>query len=834
MRRTEQGERGTGTVSALRNVLLGSAAGLALLTNAAVPGSAHAQAIPSQQGASQAIAFNIPAQDLGGALNAFADRAGLRLLFPSNLVAGRRSAGLAGTLTRNQALTRLLAGSGLTYRFTSANTVTIADPAGASSVGAAPAGAIALDTIDVDGVPSSDPGRTEGTGAYTPSVTATATRFQLTPRETPQSISVITQQQMNDFSLRSINDVVNQTPGLTAVQAGSGITHYYARGFNIESMQYDGMQTYLNGTYPGTDTSRDMAMYDRVEVLKGASGLMTGAGNPGATINLIRKKPTRAFQGYTTLRAGSWDDYRGELDLSGALNESGTVRGRFVTAHQDARSYLSHREQKSSLFYGIVEADLTPDTLLTVGADYQRFVPRGYTSGMIPLFNSLGAFNEVPRSFNPGARWGTWEQNSQNVFTMLEHHFDNEWRVKLHLLRQVSGYDMAIASASGGNPNPLDGSGVSLWRYNFTGKTRTDTAELFAAGPLWLFDRKHELVVGGRISRRDWRNDRFEVDPTGPGASNIVSDFYNWTGNIPQPRLLPDPSFSNREVHNENGVYAATRLNVHDRLKVMLGARIANFEAQQRVYGNSSQLKKSGQVIPYYAAVLDLTDVLSAYASYTGVFRPQSVLNEQGATLPPLEGTNAEVGLKSAFLDGRINASAAYFQVKQDNFAVPTGSLLPGGIPAYRPVDGVITKGFELEISGQLSRQWQLQAGFTHNVSQRDSVRVSTFTPANQFTFYSTYKLDGTLDGFMVGGGARWMDKTWDNVNNPIYGTVRHTAPSYWVVDAMASYKFNEKLSATLNIRNLLDNNYYTFYGFYNGYAWGAPRSVLLNVTYRF
>ncbi|ABA05307.1 TonB-dependent siderophore receptor [Nitrobacter winogradskyi Nb-255] len=833
MRRTEQGGRGTGTVSALRNVLLGSAAALALLTNAAVLGSANAQAIPSQQGASQAIAFNIPAQDLGGALNTFADRAGLRLLFPSNLVAGRRSAGLAGTLTRNQALTRLLAGSGLTYRFTSANTVTIADPA-PTPVGAAPAGAIALDTIDVDGVPSSDPGRTEGTGSYTPSVTATATRFQLTPRETPQSISVITQQQMNDFSLRSINDVVNQTPGLSTEQAGSGITNYYARGFNVQSMQFDGMQTYLNGAYPGTDTSRDMAMYDRVEVLKGTSGLTTGAGNPGATINLIRKKPTRAFQGYTTLRAGSWDDYRGELDLSGALNESGTVRGRFVTAHQDSRSYLSHREHKSSLFYGIIEADLTPDTLLTVGADYQRYVPRGYTAGMIPLFNSLGEFNTVPRSFNPGARWGTWEQNASNVFTMLEHRFDNEWRIKLHLLRQVSGYDMAVASASGGNPNPLDGSGVSLWRYNYTGKTRNDTAELFAAGPLWLFDRKHELVVGGRISRRDWRNNNFDVDPTGPGTSNIVSDFYNWTGNIPQPRLLPDPTYSNREVHNESGVYAATRLNVHDRLKVLLGARIADYEANLFNWGNRDRLKKSGQVIPYYGAVLDLTDALSAYASYTGIFMPQTAQNEQGATLPPLEGINTEFGLKAAFFDGRLNASAAYFQLKQDNYAVPSGGLTPTGTPAYRPADGVMTEGFELEISGQLSPQWQIQTGFTHNVSQLDNVRVVTLIPANQFTFYSTYKLDGALDGLTLGGGARWMDKTWENVRNPVHGTVLHTAPSYWVVDAMASYKFNDNLLGTLNIRNLLDNKYYTFYNWYNGYAWGAPRSVLLTMTYKF
>jgi outer membrane receptor for ferric coprogen and ferric-rhodotorulic acid len=712
----------------------------------------------------------------------------------------------------------------------------IVDPrAQTAAGGAVPAGAISLDTIDVQGVSSSDPGRTEGTGSYTPSVTASATGLQLSPRETPQSISVVTRQQMNDFGLKSINEVIDHTPGLSTVSEGSVITYWYARGFPIQSLQYDGMPTSFDNFWAGTDTIKDMAMYDRVEVLKGATGLMTGVGDPSATINLIRKKPTRTFQGHTTLSAGSWDNYRGELDVSGSLNESGTVRGRFVTTHQDNGSYLDHRTHKSSLFYGIVEVDLTPDTLLTFGADYQRHIPKGSTAGMIPLFNSLGGFNEMPRSFNPGARWSSWAEHAYNVFTTLEHHFDNEWRVKLHLNRQVSGYNSTVAAAAGGNPNPLDGSGVRLWRYNYIGGSRADAADLSASGPLWLFDRKHELVVGGRISRRDRANNGFTVDPTGPGASNDVFDFYNWTGDIPQPRLIPNPSWNPKAAENESGVYAATRLNVHDRLKVLLGARVANYEASFEGGGyGTGHLKKSGQVIPYYGAIFDLTDVLSAYASYTGIFKPQSAQNGQGETLPPLEGTNSEVGLKAAFFDGHLNASAAYFQVKQDNYPLPTGGLTPTGAPAYRPADGVMTKGFELEISGQLSPRWQLQAGFTHNVAQQDNVRVATLTPANQFTFYTTYKLDGSLDGLTIGGGARWMDKTWAIVTNPIYGRVVFTAPSYWVLDAMASYKFNDNLSATLNIRNLFDNKYYTFYDYYNGYTWGAPRSVLLSMTYKF
>ncbi|WP_416193509.1 TonB-dependent siderophore receptor [Nitrobacter sp. TKz-YC01] len=806
------------------------------LSTVLTPIQANAQsASPVTAAASSARSYAIPAGPLANALNRFADVSQLQLLYSGETTRGLRTRGLNGSYTSQQALAQLLGGTGLTFRFSGGSNVTIERPGAPVAVGAAPAGAISLDTIDVEGASSSDPGRTEGTGAYTPSVTATATGLQLSPRETPQSVSVITRQHIEDFNLRSVSEVIDHTPGLSAVNSGGERVTFYARGFPVRNFRYDGVpisfQNFAGGNAT-TEQRTDMAMYDRVEVLKGASGLLTGVGDPGATINMIRKKPTRAFQGYTTLSAGSWNDYRGELDIGGALNESGTVRGRFVTAHQDNESFLDHYHRKSSLFYGIIEADLTPDTLFTVGADYQRSVPRGTANGVIIMFNRLGEFNEMPRSFNPATNWATWEACTYNSFVKLEHRFDNEWRVKLQLNHQIGGYDATNGCACGGFPDPLNGTGVTMWRSVWTSKAETTAANVYATGPFWLFDRKHELVLGGSSSRQS----RVRVNHD-PADSNVnVPDYYNWTGNFPKPGWIPFlPDDPNKEIFEENSFYAMTRLQTHDRLKVLLGARITNYEARQRIFGTSSHLKKSGQVIPYYGAIFDITDVLSAYASYTGIFQPQAALNEQGTTLPPIEGINTEVGLKAAFFDGRINASAAYFQVKQDNYAVPTGGLTPIGTPAYRPADGVITKGFELEISGQLSPQWQLQAGFTHNISMLNNERVaSTPTPANQFTFYSTYKLDGALDGLMVGGGTRWVDTTSDKVTHPIDGSIWHTAPSYWVVDAMASYKFNDKLSATLNIRNLLDNKYYTFYGWYNGYSWGAPRSVLLSMTYRF
>lgn len=142
---------------------------------------------------------------------------------------------------------------------------------------------------------------TENSGVYTPGSIATATRLVLKPKETPQTISVITRQEMDDFNLNSIDDVMRHTPGVSVVTYDSERTEYYSRGFAIQNFQYDGIPMNRDSAYSAGNTLSDMAIYDRIEVLKGATGLLTGVGDPGATINLIRKKPTKDFQGNVSL-----------------------------------------------------------------------------------------------------------------------------------------------------------------------------------------------------------------------------------------------------------------------------------------------------------------------------------------------------------------------------------------------------------------------------------------------------------------------------------------------------------------------------------------------------
>lgn len=666
---------------------------------------------------------------------------------------------------------------------------------------------------------------TENSGVYTPGSIATATRLVLKPKETPQTISVITRQEMDDFNLNSIDDVMRHTPGVSVVTYDSERTEYYSRGFAIQNFQYDGIPMHRDSAYSAGNTLSDMAIYDRIEVLKGATGLLTGVGDPGATINLIRKKPTKDFQGNVSLGLGSWNNYRGQIDLSGPLNETGSIRARGVAAYQDKESRLDRYERKTPVFYGILEADLSDNTLLTVGADYQDNKPKGSTWGGIPIYNSAGQFNKMPRGFNNGANWSNWEQYTRTIFSTLEHKFDNDWVAKIQLNHQINGYDAQLGAAAGGHPNPSTGTGVSMWAGNYKGETKSDAADIYATGPFQLFGREHELVVGASISESTWKNNGYGT-PTDYKTS--VDQYYQWNGNVAEPDWQKGNHWSNNETTKQNGFYLTSRLNLHDDLKVILGGRIANYK--------SEETKESGIFIPYVGAVYDLNDQYSVYASYSTIFKPQSAQDPNGKTLDPLEGENYEAGIKGEFFDGRLNASLAYYQLKQDNFAKEIPNVLtPSGGVASEALQGVKTKGAELEVTGEIRPGWNLHAGFNHKISKQDGIKQSTLTPENEFSLYTSYKLNQWVEGLTIGGGARWQDKTWGDVTNPLYkDPVKHVVSDYWLFDARANYEVNDQLSVSFNVNNLLDEKYYTIFSWYSTYTWGEGRNYNLGLKYKF
>lgn len=263
---------------------------------------------------------------------------------------------------------------------------------------------------------------TEGSGLYTAKATTASTGLALSLKETPQLVSVITNQQMKDQNLTQLTDVVSQAAGLSIKQGGnigSDNSPIYARGKEVDSYLLDGVK--LMSSYSSIFQSQDMALFDRVEVVRGANGLMTGAGSASASINLVRKKPLQDFKASVSADVGSWDSYRTDIDVSTPLNESGTIRGRTLFAYQKSDSYIDRYNEERKVAYAVVEADLTDQTKGSLGVSYQQIDMTGVARGGLPSFYTDGSLIDWSRSDSAAASWTGSDRSTTSYFADIEH-----------------------------------------------------------------------------------------------------------------------------------------------------------------------------------------------------------------------------------------------------------------------------------------------------------------------------------------------------------------------------------------------------------------------------
>lgn len=356
-------------------------------------------------------------------------------------------------------------------------------------------------------------------------------------------------------------------------------------------------------------------------------------------------------------------------------------------------------------------------------------------------------------------------------------------------------------------------------------------------GDFVLFERDHDVVLGHSYSSNEF---------TMYMSTTYVESLNFYVESTPP---APDYSQSHRRYGNleegtQSGTFGTVRFNLADPLKVMVGGRVSDWSYKNTDLIGSAATKRSSEnnvVTPYAGLVYDLSDVMSVYTSYTGIFLPVSQYGADGNILEPTEGTNTEVGIKLAFFDNDLNISAAVYRANKDNVSEYANlGQLPNGSYIYESIDGIKTDGYEIEIAGALSEQWKISGGYTYNEAEdKEGNPRQTYIPNEMFKITHSYTFTDTWDGLTLGASARWQSDSYYNssiaasvstTGEPI--DVRQEQPSYWLVDVMARYALNESLSVSLNIDNLFDE-------FYNrsmwGYAdFGEPRSATLGMKYRF
>lgn len=667
-----------------------------------------------------------------------------------------------------------------------------------------------------------DSGDSAGRQDYSVPATRSGTKMLLVQRDIPQSVSIINQQRMQDQNLQSVGEVLSNTTGITANNIDSNRSTYYSRGFFISNFLYDDIPTTLSDVWNFGDAAGDTAIYDRIEVVRGATGLLTGSGNPSAAINMVRKHAdSREFQGSVTGSYGTWDKQRMVLDLSAPLSESGNVRGRMIAGYQDNDTWLDRYHNRRKFIYGVIDADLTDTTTLSLGYDYQEDDTSNPTWGGLPTWYSDGGRTHFDRSFNPAPDWSYSNNESKKVFADLTQRFDNGWQLRLNGTHAETDFDSKLMYASG-FPDKDTGEGVSAYGGWNKGKRKLDSVDTYATGPFELFGRQHELVAGGSYSKQN--NHYFNSQATISEAD--IGNYNNWNGNIADADWSPWTDYSNDTIR-QKAVYTAARFSLADPLHLIVGARYTEWRAE-----GSTAASNKDDVTPYAGLIYDINDTWSAYASYTSIFQPQTYRDANKNYLDPTTGKNYEAGLKGDWYNSRLTASFAVFRIEQDNVAQSEGTYITGTTElAYRGVDGTVSKGVEFELNGALTDNWQMTFGGSRFVADdKDGNAINSYLPRTTLKLFTRYQLP-MLPDLAIGGGVNWQNHTWQDADGP-QGTMRADQGSYTLVNLFSRYQVTRQLSVQANINNLFDKEYYDYLGPYAVY--GAPRNMSVTVGYTF
>lgn len=666
--------------------------------------------------------------------------------------------------------------------------------------------------------------------SYAPGASTTATSLPLSIKETPQAVSVITHQQIKDQGLTTSGEIMHRAPGVSMTRSDSNRFNYSSRGYSISTYQFDGLMTPIQGYWNFGDTDWDSAIYDRIEVVRGATGLLTGAGDPSASVNFIRKKPLPESAARLSGDIGRWDKRRLVADVSTPLGESGRTAARFIAVRDRQDTHVDGMEHDKESYYGVINSQLTSRTDVSLGIEYQHNQTDGAGAGF-PMFFADGSLTDFDRSASNNTDWSHFFNETTRAFMDVNHYLNNGWRLRAAYSYDDGNYGLNYLFR-GGFPDRESGEGMTAYFANYRGDRSRQDLHFTAEGPFELWGREHEAAFGWVRTQDDLDMKLASPSGTAPDIGGYVDgkgdpvDEPEWGafGSVDDSRLV------------QTGAYAVTRMSLADPLHLVAGMRLSDWKLKQDYFGDQRSYSYNNEITPYAGLIYDFDDRFSSYISYTEIFQTQNVRTASGSLLDPITGRNYEMGLKASLAD-ELDLNLAVFRSEQDGL----GEAIPGetvnGRPdtqAYRATDGATVEGFEAELVGRLAPGWSLNASYTlASAKSADGERMNTTHPRQQAKLFTSYQFADDWSALRVGGGVRWQSDIYRNTRGP-NGTVRVSQDSYSVVDLMAKYDFTPDLSAQVNLNNLFDKEYFDQVGFYSQAWWGAPRNVRLSLNYDF
>jgi catecholate siderophore receptor len=748
--------------------------------------------------------FDIPAGTLGASIDAFRQASGVAVQVPPD-VAVLSTPGVSGSFTPEEALRQLLEGTGVAYRFTSADAVVLE--------------LRLLETVEV-----------------TASVTKPASPKHTEPlRDIPQTITVVPQSVIGEQVATNLREVLRNVTGIS-IQAGEGGVpagdNLSIRGFSART------DVFIDGVRDFGGYSRDPYNVEQVEVAKGPSSSFGGRGSTGGSVNLASKYPKVESLRAANVGLGTAAYKRGTLDVNQPLAPAGLPHAAFRLNAMFTDADTPGRDEVTSRRWGVspsLTVGLGTPTRLTVG--YSHLDQQNQPDYGLPW---------VPANTNPRLApfsEGLPPVDFQNYYGLTTRDYED---TKTDLVTAKVERDLGRACtlrALGRYGRTLRDSVITAPRFvavnTSTDLNRQlqsrDMEDTIAVGQLDLIARfqtssvEHALAVGVEAANESSDN----YLRTGPAAP--VADLFEPNPDAPYPGPITRTGALNAGSADSLSAYAFDTAKLGARWQVTGGVRWDRFEVdydQTAVGGAVTSFSSDDAMVSGRAGVVFKPRPQgSIYAGYGTSFNPSAeglTLTAATAGIDPEKAESMELGTKWDVAGGRLSLSGALFRTDKTNARTP--GINPGDPPTV--LDGEQrVQGIEIGATGQLTRRWSVFGGYTYMDSE--VVRSNTpaevgkpvsNTPRHSFSLWTTVQLPGRLE---VGGGA------WYVGDRTTALTGLRTAPGYWVIDATAARPISRQLTLRVKAGNLADERYVDRVGG-GHFVPGPGRSVLVSADLGF
>lgn len=755
--------------------------------------------------------FNIPAQSLSSALLQFSENTGVKTFFSADVARDIKTPGLSGSYTPQQALDKLLANTGIAYRFTDTESVALSVAPKKNGTETTTLKAMTVTGNAVKNV--NDPNNKD----YKITNAVTATKTDTPIMQTPMSVKVVSRQVIKDQQVITVDQALRNVSG--AVSGAGGTGTFFLRGFGNYNVYKDGYKNQSQWAH-----TEDLANVEWVEVLKGPGSILYGRSEPGGLVNFVTKQPLDTPYYSLSQQFGSFDLYRTNVDATGPLTANNDLAYRFNLGYQTNNTFQEFGSDERIFVAPSLRWNISDKTTSTLKVEYSDIKENG--RGTVPLLANRPA--NIPRELNLGDPWNLQEDEYTMVSLNTEHAFSDAWKLRHrfnfsnHILTMSGRFPAGgSASATGDVFRPFFASNTDGddYQHNFynalelTGKFKTGFA-------------KHAVLVGGDYYRTDYRATSAGFTP----ATRDTTNLYNPVHQAGPPTILPAAVSTENFTLPWFGLYAQDQVELPYNFHLLAGLRYDNAESDgTRIGPNGGPVKDTryDQVSPRGGLVWQPIPELSVYGSYTENFgAANSFWSDK--PLPPQTAQQWETGIKTELFDGRFSGTIAYFDLKKQNLPIQINPLTTTAIGEAE------SRGIELDLTGEILPGWNIIGAYAYTPFAKtlkgnagagmDGKRLNN-APVNNGSLWTTYEFQQPLlHGLKVGAGAQAVGQReigyTETAQAPGYVTANLMVSKLWKVGA-------SRLTTQLNVDNLLDKTYAGSIYSYGPTLYGAPRTFM-------